>query len=296
MATALPGNIQLKLDQALAQWRHWDCAPPLASAPVVRQVLGDGLSNYSILVQAKGAFVVRLDGANSASDHLNRQGEWRSLQAAHRAGIAPRPCYFNPELGCVVSEYLPPDAARAPTLPDVAALLRDVHSLPPRHHRLDLEARILSYEKRLEHRREPALARLSTHRRAIRQCLADAQTGAQPLVLCHNDLLRANRIVSGGRLWAIDWEYCAMGSPWYDLAVVAAGDELDTSASALLLDSYLGRPATAAESTRLEQYGCVYRYLELLWYLAREHPLLEEGQTAEKLNRLENALASTLSP
>lgn len=296
MATALPGNIRLKLDRALAQWRHWDCEPPLKSAPTARRVLGNGLSNYSILVQAEGAFVVRLDGMNTASDHLNRQGEWRSLKAAHRAGIAPRPCYFNPELGCMVCEYLPPDPAQAPSLPTVAALLRGVHSLPPRHHRLDLEARILSYEKHLEHRRVPALAQLSTQGQAVRQSLASAQTGAQPLVLCHNDLLRANRVVSGGRVWAIDWEYCAMGSPWYDLAVVAAGDELDNSGRALLLESYLGRPTEAAEYLRLEQYSCVYRYLELLWYLARQHPLLDDGQIGKKLDQLENALVRTLSP
>ncbi len=296
MATALPGNIQLKLDQALAQWRHWDCEPPLESAPIAQRVLGNGLSNYSILVQAEIALVVRLDGADSARDHLNRQGEWRSLQAANRAGIAPKPCYFNPELGCVVCEYLLPDAAQVQTLPDVAALLRAVHALPPRHHRLDLEARILSYEKRLEQHREPALAQLHSHRQAIRQSLAAAQLGSQALVLCHNDLLRANRIPSGGQLWAIDWEYCAMGSPWYDLAVTAAGDELDASGRALLLESYLDRRATAAESIRLELYGCVYRYLEMLWYLTREHPLLEEEQISEKLDRLDNALASTLNP
>lgn len=296
MATALPGNIQLKLDQALAQWRHWDCEPPLESAPIVQRVLGKGLSNFSVLVRAEGAFVVRIDGVNGASDHLNRQAEWRCLQAAHRAGIAPRPCYFNPELGCVVCEYLLPDAEQSQAPPLMAALLRDVHSLPPRHHRLDLEARILSYEKRLEHRHEPALAQLYEYRQAIRQCLAAAQTGNQPLVLCHNDLLQANRIVSGGQLWAIDWEYCAMGSPWYDLAVTAAGDELDATGKALLLESYLDRPATAAESMRLEQYGCVYRYLELLWYLAREHPLLEEEQIGEKLDRLGSALAGIVSP
>ena len=296
MATALPGNIRLKLDQTLAQWRHWDCDPPLTSAPTVLRVLGEGLSNYNILVRATGDFVVRVDGIHSASDQLNRPAEWRSLQSAYRAGIAPRPCYFNPELGCVVSEYLPPDPAQAPSLPDVAALLRAVHALPPRHHRLDLEGRIISYEKRLEHRREPALAQLNSHGEATRQCLAAAQSGTQALVLCHNDLLRANRIVSGGRLWAIDWEYCAMGSPWYDLAVVTAGDGLDTHDRNLLLESYLGRPATAAEYARLDQYGCVYRYLELLWYLARDHPLLDEEQTGAKLQQLENTLARTLSP
>lgn len=280
----------------MAQWRQWDCQPPLAHAPTVRQVLGSGLSNYSILVQAEAAFVVRLDGMDTAIDHLNRQGEWRTLQAAHLAGIAPRPCYFNPELGCVVCEYLPPDPVQAPVVSDVAQLLRGVHSLPSRHKRLDLEARMHNYEKRLEHRGEPMLAKLSTHRQAVMQSLAGAQADAQSLVLCHNDLLRANRIVSGGRLWAIDWEYCAMGSPWYDLAVVAAGDELDSSDTALLLESYLGRPATVAESTRLRQCGGVYQYLELLWYLAREHPLLDDRQIRRKLTRLGNALATAISP
>ena len=41
---------------------------------------------------------------------------------------------------------------------------------------------------------------------------------------CHNDLLAPNRLRSGGKLWALDWEYCAMGSPWFDLAVISCGE------------------------------------------------------------------------
>ena len=77
-------------------------------------------------------------------------------------------------------------------------------------------------------------------------------------MLCHNDLLRANRIYSGGRLWAIDWEYCAMGSPWYDLAVVVNGDSLSTAQADELLEAYLGRAASSAERQELQQHSCVY--------------------------------------
>lgn len=37
-------------------------------------------------------------------------------------------------------------------------------------------------------------------------------------VLCHNDLLPANLIMEGERIWIIDWEYAGMGHPFFDLA------------------------------------------------------------------------------
>jgi len=296
MAAALPGHIQLKLDQALTQWRHWDCQPPLEKQPMVQRVLGDGISNYSVLVESGNCFVVRIDGINPSANHLNRWGEWRSLQTAYRAGIAPRPRYFNPDLGCLVCDYLPPDGAPAPGLPGLARLVRAIHALPPRHHRLDLVERISSYENRLAHRTGPVAALVAGRRERVLQCLATAQAGDHARVLCHNDLLQANRICSGGELWAIDWEYCAMGSPWYDLGVIVAGDGLDSTQMMSLLGAYLERPATTAEIKRLHQYACVYRYLELLWYLALERPLLSDEQTGEKLGRLDKELDRLINP
>jgi len=96
MVTALPGNIRLKLEQTLAQWRQWKVDPPIHHAPTVVSRLSAGLSNFSVLVEADRQFVVRIDGIKPSAHGLNRQGEWRSLSAAHRAGLAPRPCYFNP--------------------------------------------------------------------------------------------------------------------------------------------------------------------------------------------------------
>ena len=40
MVTTLPGNIRLKLDQTLVQWRHWEVNPALPQPPVVVAVLG----------------------------------------------------------------------------------------------------------------------------------------------------------------------------------------------------------------------------------------------------------------
>ncbi len=105
-------------------------------------------------------------------------------------------------------------------------------------------------------------------------------------MLCHNDLLRANRIYSAGRLWALDWEYCAMASPWYDIAVVINGDSLSAPDADALLNAYLGRAPHAEERDTLHQYGCIYRYLELLWYLALDKPVLEPRRDRGKIRRV----------
>jgi len=286
----LPRNIRLKLEQTLAQWHQWHCAPPLLSPPEVVNLLASGVSNFSVLVQSGQRFVVRIDGINPAANSLNRQSEWRALQAAHRASLAPQPCYFNPALGSLVCDYLPPDEEQVLCIGELAALVRDIHQLPARHSRLDLAERILRYEKQLEHRGQALTAPMARCRGPVLRILDDINRRPQPAVLCHNDLLQANRIYSGGRLWAIDWEYCAMGSPWYDLAVVITGDSLGAAQADELLEAYLGRAASSAERQELQQHSCVYRYLELLWYLAQQRTAPEPTLLEQKMAALEKAL------
>jgi len=270
MVAALPRNVRLKLDQTLSQWRHWRCDPPLPGAPEPVRALGNGISNYSVLVAADQRYVVRIDGVNAATLGLNRQTEWRILQAAAVAGIAPRPRYFNPELTSLVCDYLEPDECQEASTGQLAGLLRGIHRLPARHARLDLAERVLRYEKQLDHGGSALPSYLRRSHKQMRPILQNIAQRKAASVLCHNDLLRANRIRSGGQLWALDWEYSAMGSAWHDLAVVLAGDEMAAEQGAQLLRHYLGRQATAAEQLALQQHCCAYRYLELLWYLCQQ--------------------------
>jgi thiamine kinase len=281
MATVLPRNVQLRLEQTLAQWPRWQCNPTLIRSPGVVRVLSPGFSNYSVLVESGQHFVVRLDGQKPAAHGLSRQTEWHTLDAAHRAGLAPRPCYFNPDLGSLVCAYLEPDATQELQIPDLARLLRDIHSLPARHHRLDLAERILRYEKQVEHRGRVLDAAVRDCRSQVTELLQGLQQQGGT-VLCHIDLLRANRLYSRGKLWALDWEYCAMASPWYDIAVVVNGDEMSAPETNALLEAYLSRAPYDEERIALHRYGCVYRYLELLWYLALDKPVLAPDTIAAK--------------
>jgi thiamine kinase-like enzyme len=291
MVHALPPNIQLKLQQTLSQWPHWRCSPALTRTPKVLEVLSAGVSNFSVLVESQQYFVVRIDGLSPASNGLNRQTEWRALEAANKAGLAPHPCYFNPDLGSLVCCYLAPENAPDSDISDVAQLLRAIHQLPARHHRLDLAERILRYEKQIEHRGQALNDALIESQAKLAGMLLEVSRQTENTVLCHNDLLHANRIYSGGKLWALDWEYCAMGNPWYDIAVVVNGDSLSERETETLTTAYLGRAPDILERGLLYRYGCIYRYLEVLWYLALEKPVL----TAEAIDAKSNALRSMLA-
>ncbi len=270
MVATLPRNIQLKLNQALNQWHQWRCEPPLTAPPVVVSQLGAGISNHSILVAAGQRFVIRIDGVQPASNGLSRSTEWRTMHAAHAAGLAPCPRYFNPEIGVLVCDYLPPDDAAPGNIRETAALLRRIHRLPATHYRLDLRERINQYERQLKHQNQHLPASVTSSREEIMHLLDILEAQSDTPVLCHNDLLGANRIRSGNRLWAIDWEYCAMGSPWFDLAVIAVGDALDSDGQEQLMNAYLGRAASERETGTLARYCHVYRYLEQLWFLANQ--------------------------
>ncbi len=68
----------------------------------------------------------------------------------------------------------------------------------------------------------------------------EAVRGPQPLRPCHNDLLNANFIDDGKRLWIVDWEYAGMGDVFFDLANFAINHELAASGDEQLLVAYFG--------------------------------------------------------
>ena len=255
MATTLPQPVRLSLEQALAQWRRWRPSP--ATAPEALQLLAGGRSNTSVLVgNADARWVVRIDGTAPDRLGLSRSAEWQSLEHAAGHAIAPRPVYRNSELGVLVVQYQETDESAVHGIAELAELLRAIHALPSIHFRLDPLARARRYLALAGGGELPAELLSACHRLA-----------AEPVALhlCHNDLLVANRLASGGRLLAIDWEYVAMGDPLFDLAVIIEGDGLADAEALELHSRWLGRQPGQTELDRLSDQRVVYRALASLW-------------------------------
>lgn len=292
-------SIEQKLNQTIAQWQHWQCETPITQAPVIDRALSTGKSNHSFLTQGPQQCVIRIDGENPQKYGLRRSVEWRCLQTAHLAGIAPAPVYFNPELGSLVCSYLKPDLSQPATtshdsdeeLAATGNLLRQVHRLPGRSQRLDLAKRIGHYVQQMQ------IAPATKHQAAILQWQSKISGALNALddlktkpVLCHNDLLRENRISHEGILYAIDWEYAAMGSKLYDLAVVIEGDRLSERAAEKLIHAYLQSKPSAADLKELEHYRLIYCYVEALWYCLHTDITTDAIWYEEKLHALNTKL------
>jgi aminoglycoside phosphotransferase (APT) family kinase protein len=260
MVETLPHAVRLRLEQALAQWRHWRDGPAQPPQPEAR--LEQGISNTSIRVVAGDRrWVVRLDKVNPVRLGISRAAEWHALEHAAAAQISPQPSYYNPDIGVLVCDFCEatdtPEGAEE--IADVAGLLRTIHTLPAVRFRLDPLARAQRYASIAGSKPTPDF---------IATCERLAN-GAPTPVLCHNDLLRANRLRShAGNLLALDWEYVAMGDPLLDLAAVIEGDSLDDASALRLLELWLEDSATEAQLSRLADQRLIYRELGRLWEAA----------------------------
>ncbi len=94
------------------------------------------------------------------------------------------------------------------------------------------------------------------------------------IALCHNDLLAANFIDDGNRLWLVDWEYAGFNTPLFDLANLASNNDLPSEQqsrlAAVAADSgWLDGDAETA-LTQLKALACTSLAREAMWSMVQE--------------------------
>jgi thiamine kinase-like enzyme len=139
----------------------------------------------------------------------------------------------------------------------------------------------------------------SRHRDKLPRLLATAQeleraVGPIEVVFGHNDLLAANFIDTGERLWLIDWDYAGFNSPLFDLANLASNNGLTEEDEAWLLQNYFGR---SDAQIRRPYYAmkCASLLRETMWSMVSELTSQLDfdyaAYTSDYLGRFEAALA-----
>ncbi|GAA4090128.1 hypothetical protein GCM10022414_11540 [Zhongshania borealis] len=245
-------------------WRRWATTQPA----VIRQLLG-GLTNHSYLINADNTLLVlRKNSAISGALNLNRKAETQALNHANKARLCAPLVYTDPQQQYMVSCYLGDSTWSANTpnsLAQLALLLRSIHQLPSIQAKLNLDDKIAYYlAAMLDH--AEFTEQFNILRTKIQPHISSAMTLNTGDVLCHNDLLASNLINKAGELFAIDWEYAAMGDPFYELAVIIEGNKLDADQQQALLTKYLDRPLAQRDWQRLHHWKIIYGYLCVLWY------------------------------
>jgi thiamine kinase-like enzyme len=250
---------------------------PIWSGPVDPQPLGGGITNVNFLVEDAGRRVVVRIGDDIPIHGVMRFNELAASQAAHAAGVSPAIVHAEP--GALVIAHidgrtLDADDVRDPArLPRILELIARAHRDIPRHLRgpaliFWVFHVIRDYTARLAAERSlhaPALPGLLTAAEAL-----ESAVGPIDLVFGHNDLLAANLIDDGSRIWLIDWDYAGFNSPLFDLGGLAANNGLTESQEAWMLEAYFDRPPDAGLCHRYRAMKCAAALRECLWSMVSE--------------------------
>jgi thiamine kinase-like enzyme len=290
-----------------------DAARDAASARVARLAiwsgrvepapLAGGITNHNFVVEDRGRRHVVRVGDDMLVHGVVRANELAASRAAHAAGLSPAVVHAEP--GILVLDFiegrtLTPEDVRDPAnLDRLVDLVRRCHRDLPQHLRGPAAMFwvfhvVRDYAHTLREggsRHAAALPGLLARARRL-----EAAVGPIDIVFGHNDLLAANIMDDGRRLWLLDWEYAGFNSPLFDLGGLASNSELPPDAAEALLAAYFELPVDDALRRRAAAMTAASLLREAMWSMVQEiHASVAfdyAAYTAENLKRFAAAWAA----
>ncbi len=269
------------------------------SGPVSPAPLAGGMTNKNYVVEDGGArFVVRL-GEDIPVHGILRFNELAASRAAAAAGISPEVVYAQP--GALVMRYIDGHALTSARVREAALLPRIVELVRRCHRELPKFLRgpaLMFWVFQVIRGYAVELAAQGSRHAASLPSLLDKATrlerevGEIEVVFGHNDLLAANFIDDGTRLWLIDWDYAGFNSPLFDLGGLVSNNELDKQRADYVLERYYGA-VDAGLKRRFLAMKCASLLREAMWSMVSEiHSNIAfdyVSYTDENLRRFERA-------
>lgn len=240
----------------------------------IEPLLG-GITNRNFrVIDGDRQAVVRF-GSDIPVHGVLRFNEHAASRAAAAAGISPAVLYAAPSL--LVIDHI---SGRTYTAADVrsdrdrcVALARRAHREIPQHLRgPSLSFNVFHILRDYGHtlfedrsRMVPGLPRLLGIAATLERTV-----GPIDLVFGHNDLLAANFIDDGSRLWLIDWDYAGWNTPLFDLGGLSSNNAFGAGERDAMLETYFGAPVTDGLRRRLQAMVCASLLREAMWSLVSE--------------------------
>ena len=277
-------------------------ALPIWQGEIVCSPLGGGRTNLNFTVaDSTGKYVVRL-GEDIPAHHVMRFNELAASRAAHAARLSPEVVFAD--AGITVIRHIESktlgeaDVGKPEYLGRIVELMRRCHHEVPQ--RLRGPALVFwvfhvirDYVAALEAHSSPYVAKAREYLEVAKGLEADV--GPIELVFGHSDLMAANILDDGQRLWLIDWDYAGFNSPLFDLGGLASNNSLNAAQELEMLEAYYGSAPNGALLHRYHAMKCASLMREVMWSMVSE--VISEldidyaAYTAENIARFERALA-----
>lgn len=268
--------------------------------------LTGGITNQNFTVEDHGRrYVVRV-GNDILVHGVVRANELAASRAAYLAGLSPSVVHAEP--GILVLDFVegrtftPEDVRNPANLERLVDMVGRCHRDIPQYLRGPAAMFwvfhvVRDYAHTLSDGGSRHAARLPDF--LARAARLEEAVGPIEVVFGHNDLLAANFIDDGRRLWLVDWEYAGFNSPLFDLGGLASNSELSPAQAEQALSLYFGKPVDDGLRRRAAAMTAASLLRETMWSMVSEiHSTVDfdyTAYTAENLKRFEAAYATYLT-
>ena len=248
-----------------------DLVPELRGDRTVTELVG-GLTNTNYkVVTAAGAFVVRISSKDAGLLAIDRENEYLNTVSAAEAGVGAAVVGYVPERSLMVLEFIEgetqsaEDLRRGDKIEMVAHACRRLHGsarFRDDFNMFDIQRRYLALVQERGFKLPDRYLEFEPAVREIERAMAVRDEGTVP---CNNDLLPANLIDDGERIWLIDYELSGNNDACFELGNIAAEAQLSADALEELVTAYYGRPRRSKTARAWLLGGLVGMYGWTLW-------------------------------
>ena len=219
--------------KSLPIWKNLENIEPLEG----------GITNLNFLVSDSGSkSVVRL-GSDIPEHLVYRSNEIIVSEAAYQIGVSPKLIYNEPGvlvLEFIESKTLEPKTVRE-NLNKIVPIIRKIHNEIP--NKLSGQPQIFWVFYVIKYYSNYLLNNNSSHISLIPSLLKKAEkleklSSPREIVFGHNDLLAANFLDDGSKIWVVDWEYGGFNDPLFDIGGLSSNNDLDENLENEVLEMY----------------------------------------------------------
>ena len=248
---------------------------PIWNENIKIQTIEGGLTNQNFLIEENNKkYVVRL--GNDIPEHLvSRSNELIVSKAASNAGISPKVIYHSE--GILVLDYIECKTLSAEgvrkNIKSIIPLIKKIHHEIPKN--LYGQSIIFWVFHVIRNYVKFLYDNKSSHSKILSDLISQSEllekkSSPYEIVFGHNDLLPANFLDDGSRLWVIDWEYAGYNTPLFDLGGLSSNNDFSFEEETYLLENYFQNKINDKLLLQYNSLKCASLLRETMWSMVSE--------------------------
>ena len=248
---------------------------PIWNENIKIQTIEGGLTNQNFLIEENNKkYVVRL--GDDIPEHLvSRSNELIVSKAASNAGISPKVIYHSE--GILVLDYIECTTLSAEgvrkNIKSIIPLIKKIHHEIPKN--LYGQSVIFWVFHVIRNYVKFLYDNKSSHSKILSDLISKSEllekkSAPYEIVFGHNDLLPANFLDDGSRLWVIDWEYAGYNTPLFDLGGLSSNNDFSYEEETYLLENYFENKINDKLLLQYNSLKCASLLRETMWSMVSE--------------------------